>query len=217
MWRIESRRTEILIGVAAEPITITTAESSRDSIDPTNASPLASSTRQSPPPAGGSPVGRGKRMPRIASRGNTNGSANAGDRHTIAPCGLSMAAGPSANVPAMNPSPWRSRTAATGSASGAAAAAASTCVHAPTARRTAHRNRIASRLRWLVAVRIVGTVVMGALGEDGVLSLADRQKSKVDHRRQRPERSHCRRITAPLPAAAAACGWRRPRRRASRR
>jgi hypothetical protein len=57
MWRIESRRTEIRIGVAAEPIAITTAESSRDSIDPTNASPLASSTRQSPPPAGGSPVG----------------------------------------------------------------------------------------------------------------------------------------------------------------
>ena len=166
MWRIESRRTEILIGVAAEPIAITTAKSSRDSIDPTNVSPPTSSTCQSPPPAGGSPVGRGKRMPRIASRGNTNGSANAGDRHQIAPCGLSPAAGSSASVPAMNPSSWRSRTAAIGSVSGAAAAAGSTCAHATTARRTAHRNRIASRLRWLVAARIEGTVVMGALKRD---------------------------------------------------
>jgi hypothetical protein len=58
---------------------------------------------------------------------------------------------------------------------------------------------------------------MGTQNAIGRMHAIARQKSQVDHRRQKPERRHCRRIMAQLPAAAAACGWRQPRRRASRR
>ena len=130
-------------------------------------------------PAGGSTVGRGKRMPRIASSGNTNGAANAGDRQTIAPCGSSPMAGPAASVPAMNPSSWRSRTA--GNSSASATAAGQTCVHAPTARKTAQRNRIASRLWRLVAVGIEGSIGMGAFYEGRASPLPSRQKQNRHH------------------------------------